>query len=229
MSSCRHVEDEKNQLCISAVPIFNHLKQDEMKEIVKTTHMKKFSRGEIIYEAGENSDYMYILHRGRVKIYYLSETGKEQLIRIMEPGDFMGELSLFSKSTFDHYAGTMENTEICIMRQQDLQAFLLKWPSISLKLLDEFSKRLLNVEKLVSDLTSKDVEKRTASYLVNQAEKEGSLSFTLPLSKKELASYLGTTPESISRKLAEFQEQGFLILSGQKNIKLLELDQLRNI
>jgi CRP/FNR family transcriptional regulator, anaerobic regulatory protein len=229
MSSCKHLEDEKNQLCISAVPIFNHLKQDEMKEIVKTTHMKKFSRGEIIYEAGENSDYMYILHRGRVKIYYLSEAGKEQLIRIMEPGDFMGELSLFSKSTFDHYAETMENTEICIMRQQDLQAFLLKWPSISLKLLDEFSKRLLNVEKLVSDLTSKDVEKRTASYLVNQAEKEGSLSFTLPLSKKELASYLGTTPESISRKLADFQEQGFLILSGQKSIKLLELDQLRNI
>ncbi|MFE8697530.1 Crp/Fnr family transcriptional regulator [Cytobacillus sp. FJAT-53684] len=229
MSSCGHAGQKGNQLCISAVPIFNHLKQEEMEEIVKTTRMEKFSRGEIIYEAGDASDYMYIIHRGRVKIYHLAESGKEQLIRMMEPGDFMGELSLFSKSTFDHYAETMENTEICIIRQQDLQAFLLKWPSISLKLLDEFSKRLLNVERLVSSLTSEDVEKRTASYLVELADKENTLQFTLPLSKKDLASYLGTTPESISRKLADFEEQGLLVQSGQKGIEILDLDGLRGI
>jgi CRP/FNR family transcriptional regulator, anaerobic regulatory protein len=229
LSNCGHSGQENNQLCISAVPIFNHLKHEEMVEIVKTTRMEKFSRGEIIYEAGEASDYMYIIHRGRVKIYHLAETGKEQLIRIMEPGDFMGELSLFSKGTFDHYAETMAETEICIMRQQDLQSFLLKWPSISLKLLDEFSKRLLSVERLVSSLTSEDVEKRTASYLIELAEKGNKLSFTLPLSKKDLASYLGTTPESISRKLADFQEQGLLVQSGQKGIEILDIEALRSL
>lgn len=200
-----------------------------MEEIVKAARMEKFTRGEIIYEAGEASDYMYIVHRGRVKIYRLAESGKEQLIRIMEPGDFMGELSLFSKTTFDHYAETMENTEICFMRQRDLQAFLMKWPSISIKLLDEISMRLGNMEKLVSSLTSEDVEKRTASYLVKIAEKENKLHFNLPLSKKDLASYLGTTPESISRKLADFQEQGFLIQTGQKGIEIINLEALKQI
>lgn len=231
MSNCEHFVQNgaANKLCISTVPIFNHLKQEEMEEIVKAARMEKFTRGEIIYEAGEASDYMYIVHRGRVKIYRLAESGKEQLIRIMEPGDFIGELSLFSKTTFDHYAETMENTEICFMRQRDLQAFLMKWPSISIKLLDEISMRLGNMEKLVSSLTSEDVEKRTASYLVKIAEKENKLHFNLPLSKKDLASYLGTTPESISRKLADFQEQGFLIQTGQKGIEIINLEALKQI
>lgn len=218
-----------NELCISSVPIFNHLQQEEMKEIVKAARMEKFSRGEIIYEAGEASDYMYIVHRGRVKIYRLADSGKEQLIRIMEPGDFMGELSLFSKTTFDHYAETMENTEICFMRQRDLQGFLMKWPSISIKLLDEISRRLGNIEKLVSSLTSEDVGKRTASYLVDLAEKGNKLHFNLPLTKKDLASYLGTTPESISRKLADFQDQGLLNQKGQKGIEILNIEALRQL
>jgi len=231
LNNCGHFgqDGKANELCIASVPIFNHLKQEEMEEIVKSARMEKFSRGEIIYEAGEASDYLYIVHRGRVKIYRLAESGKEQLIRIMEPGDFMGELSLFSKTTFDHYAETTENTEICFMRQRDLQAYLMKWPSISIKLLDEISRRLGNMEKLVSSLTSEDVEKRTASYLIELAESSKTLNFKLPLSKKDLASYLGTTPESISRKLAEFQEQGLLIQTGQKGIKIINLDALRQI
>lgn len=198
-----------------------------MEEIVKTTKMEKFSRGQVIYEPGDPSDYMYIVHKGRVKIYRLSESGKEQLIRIMGPGDFMGELSLFSKTAFDHYAETMEKTEICFMRQKDLQAFLLKWPSISLKLLDELSKRLDHTEKLVSSLTLEDVSKRIASYLVELAEEQNKLQVSLPMSKKDLASHLGTTPESVSRKLTEFQEHGLIKQTGQKGIEIIDLESLK--
>lgn len=231
MKNCEYsgLNCAKNELCVSFVPIFNHLQHDEMKAIVKTTRMERFSRGEIIYEAGEASDYMYIVHRGRVKIYRISESGKEQLIRIMGPGDFLGELSLFSKTTFDHYAETMAETEICFMRQRDLQGFLMKWPSISIKLLDEISRRLGNMEKLVSSLTSEDVGRRIASYLVELAEKENKLFLNLHVSKKDLASYLGTTPESISRKLADFQEQGLLTQKGQRGIEILNIEALKQI
>lgn len=227
MSSCGHTDHHGKHLCISVVPTFNHLKQEEMEEIVKTTKMEKFSRGQVIYEPGDPSDYMYIVHKGRVKIYRLSESGKEQLIRIMGPGDFMGELSLFSKTAFDHYAETMEKTEICFMRQKDLQAFLLKWPSISLKLLDELSKRLDHTEKLVSSLTLEDVSKRIASYLVELAEEQNKLQVSLPMSKKDLASHLGTTPESVSRKLTEFQEHGLIKQTGQKGIEIIDLESLK--
>lgn len=229
MSTCGHEQNPKEMqhLCVSLVPIFNHLQLEEMQEIVKTTTHSKYDRNEIIYGAGDHAAHLYIVHRGRVKIYRLSESGKEQLIRILEPGDFMGELDLFTDSTFDHYAVAMEKTELCIMRRADLQAFLMKYPAISLKILEEFSKRLERTEKLVSSLTSEDTEKRIALYLAELAEDQDHI--TLPMPKKDIASYLGTTPETVSRKLAEFQERGWIDQTGQRKIKILDREALQGI
>ena len=99
MNQCQHHSSDGTdvkKLCISMVPIFNHLQSEEMLEIAKTSRSLTFKKGETVFEAGESSDYLYIVHKGQVKIYRLSESGKEQLIRIMGQGDFMGELSLFT-------------------------------------------------------------------------------------------------------------------------------------
>lgn len=220
---------EVQQLCISLVPIFNHLKYEDMKEIVKTTKMTVYERNDMIYRAGDRSNRLYIVHKGQVKIYRLAESGREQLLRIMEPGDFMGELALFSESTFDHYAEATTKTEICMMHRHDLQSFLLKFPTISLEIMTEFSKRLGQAEQLVSRLTSQDVEKRTASYLAELAETQGRTNITLPMSKKDLASYLGTTPETISRKLAELQDLGWIAQTGQRKIRILNRQALKEV
>lgn len=119
---CQHQHTsvkEMQHLCISLVPIFNHLQREEMQEIVATTHTRHYERNEEIYGAGDRSAHLYIVHRGRVKIFRLSESGKEQLIRILEPGDFIGELAPFSEAVFDHFAVAMEKTELCIMRRND--------------------------------------------------------------------------------------------------------------
>nr|WP_249315646.1 Crp/Fnr family transcriptional regulator [Bacillus sp. FJAT-49711] len=225
MRECGHLNpnaNEMQQLCISLVPIFNHLKPEEMKEIVKTTRHAAYGRNQEIYGPGDHSDHLYIVHKGRVKIFRLSESGKEQLLRILEPGDFMGELALFSASTFDHFAVTMERTEICIMRRSELQSFLMKYPAISLKILEEFSRRLERTEILVSNLTSEDTEKRIAMYLLELLSKTEKQTITLPMSKKDIASYLGTTPETVSRKLAEFQQRGWLIQTAPKKIQIID-------
>ncbi|RST74414.1 Crp/Fnr family transcriptional regulator [Siminovitchia acidinfaciens] len=217
------------KLCVSLVPIFNHLRTEEMQEIVKATRSSKYVRGEEIYGAGDTSAHLYIVHRGRVRIFCLSESGKEQLIRILEPGDFMGELALFSGSPFNHYAVAMENTELCVMRRSDLEAFLKKYPAISLKIMEEFSRRLERTEKLISSLTSQDSEKRIAAYLVELAKDQESTPITLPMPKKDIASYLGTTPETVSRKLADFQEKGWIEQIGQRKMKILDMDALETL
>ena len=132
-----HVEGtvEMQKMCISIVPIFNHLDASEMSEIVKETNSVKHPRGHTIYHAGDTSDGLYIVHKGRVKIYRLSETGKEQLVRILGPGDFTGDLSLFTESVHEAYAEAMEPVELCVMSRDDFQQFILKYPAISLKVL----------------------------------------------------------------------------------------------
>lgn len=232
MRECGHLQPnikEMQQLCVSLVPIFNHLHHEEMQEIVKATRSVKYEKGEEIYGAGDTSAHLYIVHRGRVKIFRLSESGKEQLIRILEPGDFMGELALFSRSPFDHYAKAMEKTELCVIRRSDLEAFLKKYPTISLKIMEEFGRRLERTEKLVSSLTSEDTEKRIAAYLVELAKDFDTASITLPMPKKDIASYLGTTPETVSRKLAEFQENDWIEQISQRKIKILDMEALEGL
>lgn len=213
-------------MCISIVPIFNHLNPDEMVEIVKTTHSVSHPRGHTIYRAHEPSDGLYIVHKGRVKIYRLSESGKEQLVRILNPGDFTGELSLFTESVHDAYAEAMESVELCVMDRATFQQFLLKYPAISLKVLTEFSSRLSQTEKQAANIAMESTDTRIAMYLADLVEEAKNKLVTLPMSQKDLASHLGTTPETVSRKLAEFEDFEWIKQHAQRKIEVLDLDRL---
>lgn len=218
-----------NQLCVAKVPFFNHLEADEMMKIAEMGRHLHFNKGEIIFMEGDPLEYLYIVHQGRVKNYQLFESGKEQLLRILEPGEFMGELALFTKKVLDSCAEAMEKTEICAIHRDDMRDLMHQHPSIAVKILEQFSERLDQTEKLVGQLSSKDVETRTATYLLELAEEKGACDIVLPMSKKDLASFLGTTSETISRRLSGFQMNGWIEQKGQRNIKILDMDALKRV
>lgn len=209
--------------CISLVPIFNHLEEKHRKEITDAVQSISYKKGETIYQAGDRSDSLYIVSSGKIKIYRLSESGKEQLIRLLYPGDFTGELALFNDATQEAYAQAMSDTKICIMRRSDLQNLIIKYPAISFSLLAEFASRLEKSEKQAASFATEKAETRIALYLAECTDaSEPTQEFILPMSKKDLASYLGTTPETISRKLAELEQQGYIEQKSAKRIKILD-------
>ena len=110
--------------CVSLVPIFNHLEEEQMEEIMLTAHSVSYKRGEIIYHVGDQSDSLYIVNKGKIKIYRLSESGKEQLVRILNPGDFTGELAYLAKLFMSHMQRQCMNTQVCLIKRSDLQEFL---------------------------------------------------------------------------------------------------------
>lgn len=219
-------KSEMEYLCISIVPLFNHLNQSELLEIVKTAQSQVVKRGEMIYRSGEQSKGLYIVHKGQIKIFRLSQTGKEQIVRILGPGDFSGELSLFSESEHDAYAEALEPVELCVMERSTFQQLLLKYPNISIKMLTEFSTRLSKTEKRAAVISMETVETRLAMYLANQVEEQKSNQVNLLMSRKDLASHLGTTPETISRKLTEFEAANLIQQISQREIHILDLDAL---
>jgi CRP/FNR family transcriptional regulator, anaerobic regulatory protein len=225
---CEHHHGEgTHKACVSLVPIFNHLESQQMDEIMSTVQSAFFKRGEIIYHDGDRSDSLYIVNKGKVKIYRLSETGKEQLVRILNVGGFTGELALFQDGLHDSYAEAIVDTDVCMIKRSDLQEFLLRYPSISLKILTEFSSRLEQSEKQTARFATEKVETRVALFLAECLEhSEGSNEFTLPMSKKDLASYLGTTPETISRRLSDLEEHGYIKQKPKKMIEIVDLDGL---
>lgn len=221
---CCGANDES---CVSLVPIFNHLEKNQMEEIMTVTHSISYKKGEIIYRAGDQSTSLYIVNKGRVRIYRLSETGKEQLLRILNPGDFTGELALFNDTIHEAYASAMVDTSVCTVKRSDFQNLLLKYPTIALKVMAEFSTRLENAEKQTTRLATEKVDTRIALFLAECiVEDSKDNEITLPMNKKDLASYLGTTPETISRKLLEFETLGYIKQISNKKIQILDLESL---
>lgn len=218
----------RRRACVSLVPIFNHLTVEQMDEIMEVVHTVSYKKGEFIYRAGETSDALYIVNRGRVKMYRLAESGKEQLLRLLSPGEFTGELALFKKSVQEAYAEALVDSEICQIKGDDLQDLLLRYPTISLKILTEFARRLEASEKQATSFATEKVDTRIAVFLAEcvRNDEVNEALIDLPMSRKDLASYLGTTPETMSRKLTEFESLGLITQKGPRSIQLHDIDQL---
>jgi len=121
----------------------------------------------------------------------------------------------------------LEPVDVCVMKRADLQKLLIKYPVISLKLLSEFSNRLGEAEKQTTRFATEKVETRIALFLTECVEENDlPMEFILPMSKKNLASYLGTTPETISRKLYELEEAGLIKNKAHNGIEILNLEGL---
>jgi len=223
----QHTCDVSHKGCISVVPIFNHLDADQMDEIMKAVHSQSFEKGELIYRAGETSDVLTIVNKGSLRIYRLSESGKEQLVRVLKPGEFTGELALFNEEVHENYAEAMVPTSVCQISRSSLQELLVTYPSISIKILQKLSTRVDQSEQKAARFTTESTEQRLASYLVDLLDSDNrSDMVTLPLSKKDLASYIGTTPETVSRKLKELEEMQLIKRISSSKIKILNEEDL---
>lgn len=229
MTKHTHHEIGDHAACIRFVPIFNHLEDSEMNYIAEKAHTKQYKKGEFLFRSQEKEDTLYIINRGKIRIYRLADSGKEQLVRILNPGDFTGEWTLFNPdAVHEEYAEATRDTVVCMIQQKDVHDFLEQYPAISLKLLAEMSKRLESSERQTTQVALESVITRLVLFLAENVEPEmgNSPTITLPMGKKDIASYLGTTPETISRKFGELEDEGLIQQLSGKRIKILDLDDL---
>ena len=206
------------------VPIFSTLNYDEMMEVASITTSRDYKKGEMIYIAGEKKKTLYVIHKGKVKLTRISPSGKEQIISILGPGDFMGELSLFNDEPITNNAEALEDTTVCIIDGDKLKEIMAKYPTIAFKVLEELSRRLKRAENLIENLGVNDVETRIVQTLLDLADENGVIN--LDISKKDLAAYMGMSQETLSRKLSYFQDKGLIKQIGHRRIEILDKESL---
>ena len=213
MKCCCHGQ---TATCIDLVPIFQNLTSEEKQEVAQITSQKSVEKGELIYSMGDEVDSLFVIHSGLVKIYRLSDTGKEQVLRLVKPGDFLGELTLFSHSPMGHYAEALEPCSMCIIEGSQLKALMGKYPTIAFKVLEELSQRLEKTEQLLEDISLHSVERRLAQVLLDLSA--GGNEIELEMSKRDLASQMSMSGETLSRKLSSFEAQGLIEQIGQRRM-----------
>ncbi len=223
---CRHGTGSHGD-CIENVPIFSGLSCGERREILEIASSRSYEKGEMIYRAGDEGGTLFVLHAGRVKIFRLNANGKEQVLRLVGPGEFIGELSLLSSLPLTDNAQALEATTMCILQGERLKQLMAKYPSIAFKVMEELSRRLEKAENRIEEISLSSVDARIARALLELSE--GGDEIVLPMTKGDLASQLGMTQETLSRKLAALQEEGTIKLKGHRRIIIRDRQALEEI
>lgn len=233
-SNCCECRSCTGKYCASKVPIFSTLHKEQIEKISDMIIRRKYKKGQMIFFEGDVSDKLYIINSGKIKIFKYTKEAKEQILYILSEGDFIGDMSLLKKTTFDFNAEALEDVSVCMFAKDSLDEMVRANPEIMFKILEEVHDRLVNLESLVQTLSTKDVEARLAGLLIGFAKDFGvktteGILIEMPLSREEMANYIGITRETISRKLTVLQEESIIELKGNRKIIIKDMESLESI
>lgn len=214
---------------ISDIPLFKDLTEDQRADLAGIVQDTRFERGRHIFSEGDEGSGFYVILSGRVKIYKLSAEGREQILHIFGPGEMFGEVPVFSGQNFPANAEAMEKSRVFHIPRNAFIALIRKNPAIALHMLAVLSTRLRRFTMLIDDLSLKEVPGRLAAYILYlSGQKSGSPELELAITKSQLASLLGTVPETLSRILAKMTGQG-LIKSEGSRIRIRDREGLEDL
>ena len=205
------------ELCVHLVPLFNALRTNDQMQIEELVHHQNYQKSELVMDPTSSNNLVIVAHGG-ARLYTLDENGRENVTQILKTGDYAGENWLFGEANINTYVEATENSEICLLNRNEFLALMKKKPELSIQLLEQNIIKVRAMHRQIQLLSLPKVEDRLLSYLQTYAKQVNKNSFTLPLKMKDLALYLGTTPETLSRKFVHLEKQGTL------NRKLRHID-----
>lgn len=214
---------------IVTIPLFEGLSRGQHEALARIAVSRSYKKGQTIFSEGDEGIGFYAIVSGRVKIFKLSPEGKEQILHMMGPGDIFGEVPVFTGREYPAYAEAHNNSSLLFFPRNSFIELVKKDPSLSLNLLALLSRRLRRFAALIEDLSLKEVPARLAAYLLYASKKSSNKDeFDLDISKGQLASILGTIPETLSRILGRMGRQGIILSEGSR-MKILNRTTLEEI
>ena len=212
---------------IPTIPLFQDLEQKNYVDLANIVLSRKYKKGEMIFSEYDTADGFYVAVSGRVKIFKSSPEGKEQILHIFGPGDPFGEIAVFTGKNFPASAQTLENSETIFFPKNAFIGLIKKDPALSLNMLSVLSMRLKRFSSLIEDLSLKEVPGRLAAYLLYLSDRNDSCDeLILDISKSQLASILGTIPETLSRILSKMTRENLIESDGKRKFLIKDRDSL---
>lgn len=219
--------------CAAGVPIFRVLPAEALDELSKAMHHRRYEKGELVIAADAPVEFLAVVARGRLKLVHTSSSGREQVVRTLGPGESVGEMALFTATCQQGDLVALEETDVCLVPRESVQSIMRHHPVVPLRLVEVLARRLAEAEQQVADLGLRDVGQRLALELLRATagSSPGPDGFrvTVPGSWAELAVRLGTTPESLSRRLKALGEQGIIRHEGARTVTIRDVERLRKV
>ena len=202
---------------LSLVDIFEPLSEEEIEHLNGQLSDVHLERGQVFYTPHDRSERLFVLWKGRVRIYRTAGT-REFTLATVEAGTVFGEMALTAQQLQGAYAQAMETSELSIMRREDLERLILDKPEVGLQISHLLSERLRRYETRLEDITLKGISARLASLLVLLLETEGvvtgdhSLKIPTHYTHQHLGTMVGANREAITRAFGHLQDEGIVEL-----------------
>lgn len=208
---------------LKKVMIFDALDDEERKCLMQRVLRHHFKAHELIFSAGEQCRGLHLIETGSVKIFGSSTSGREQILATQGPGGTLGELAVLDGGYYPASAITFTESELLLIRTEDLRLLVLQNPAVRVKLLELIASRVRPMISIVEQLSFSTVRQRLADLLLHLAETNGKavgheVEFILTSTHRDLAAQIGTVPELISRNLSSLQALGLIRIQGKKVI-----------
>ena len=222
--------EEKVRL-LSMIDILEPLSRAEIKELsyrIPDTHVK---RGQIFYTPKERRETLFMLRRGRVRIYRVAPDGREFTLTVVGPGTVFGEMSLTAQRLENAYAEAMEPSIVCAMKRHDLERLVMDKPQVGLKVMSVLSERLSLTEDRMEDIALKEVPARLANFILQLIESEGvvtSEGYKIPTryTHRQLATMIGSKRETVTKAFTLLQRAGAVELK-RRRIHVKDIEDLK--
>lgn len=215
--------------CMSEVDIFCDLDEQEMESMAQAAPMRSYPAGTLVFSPHQPVEALFILKKGRIRIFRVSEDGRALTTAVIEPGTIFGEMVAVGQQMHGSFAEAMDEVVVCVMSRADVRRLLLGDPRIATRIAETMGRRLSQLEERLSDAVFKSVPERLASTVATLAEGRGWLrGGQLRITHEQLAALAGTSRETTTKVLGDLADQGLITLSRGR-ITVLDIEGLRTI
>jgi CRP-like cAMP-binding protein len=211
---CEHCE-------VRDLGVFCDLKAAALQQINDLKVEQVYAKGQTLFYAGNNPTGLFCVREGLVKLESVSGDGHGHLLRILGPGDLVGYRSLFSDEPYDASAVAQEDVKICFIPKQVIFGLIRSEPDLALALLSRLSSEIKDSEDRMCKATDQSASERVAEALIFLKDHFGGQNWT----RREIGEWAGTTPETVMRTLAVFEDEGLIRTQGRK-IEVLDRAKL---
>ena len=216
---------------LTLVDIFEPLSREEIEKINWKHLNTSVEQGETFYTPMDLCETLFVLQKGRIRIYKATPEGREFTIAVVESGTVFGEMVLTGQRLRNAYAQAMEESEISAMCRADVERLILDKPEVGLQLVHLLSDRLNTYETRLEDLGLKEVPARLASLILLLIESEGvrtSAGYKIPTryTHYQLGTMIGSNREAVTRAFARLRDFG-AVDTRRRYIHVEDIETLR--
>lgn len=217
------------RVCASRVPIFAGLSPEELGRFNDILITTDYADGELIYMQGSPASSLCIVNTGRVKLFATSPEGREQVLRLLAPGEFFGEGVLFAEQYLATSAQALGETKVCRIDKREAEEIIRRNPEIAYRVIAALNLRLVQAETQIELLGTRTTQQRIVTLLLGLREEQGIDEISLPLGREGLANLTGMTLENFSRKVSELQQHGYITPVGRRKMQLNDVHKLEEL